>query len=153
VVRLPALPAAARVGEDGAAAGLPRAAGTGRRVLVVDDNKDAARSLALLLETVGHDTRVCLDGASALEAAEEYRPQVVLLDIGLPGLDGYEVARQMRGRPATAGALLVALTGYGQESDQRRAFEAGFDRHLVKPADLSALASVLESRTAAGDVA
>jgi signal transduction histidine kinase/DNA-binding response OmpR family regulator len=114
-----------------------------RKVLVVDDNIDAAESLALLLEAAGHQVRACNDGPSALEMADQFRPDAVLLDIGLPGMDGYEVARRMRGRPATSGALLVALTGYGQEEDQRRAREAGFDHHLIKPADLDALTALL----------
>jgi signal transduction histidine kinase/DNA-binding response OmpR family regulator len=118
---------------------------TSRRVLVVDDNQDAAESLGLLLEVSGHEVRVCHDGASALRAAEEYRPEAVLLDIGLPGMDGYEVARRLRACPATRGALLVALTGYGQAEDQRRARAAGFDHHLIKPADIEALAGLLAS--------
>jgi signal transduction histidine kinase/DNA-binding response OmpR family regulator len=114
-----------------------------RRVLVVDDNRDAAESLALLLEVSGHQVRICHDGASALREAEEYRPEAVLLDIGLPGMDGYEIARLMRAAPATRKSLLIALTGYGQEDDQRRAREAGFDHHLIKPADLEALTELL----------
>jgi signal transduction histidine kinase/DNA-binding response OmpR family regulator len=116
-----------------------------RRVLVVDDNKDAAESLGLLLEVSGHQVRVCHDGASALRAAEEYCPQAVLLDIGLPGMDGYEIARRLRAAPATRKSLLIALTGYGQADDQRRAREAGFDHHLIKPADLEALTELLVS--------
>jgi len=145
VVRLPALP-------DEVAADAPappaldlQARGPGRRVLVVDDNKDAAESLALLLRVAGHDVRVCQDGPSALRTAAEYYPEAVLLDIGLPGMNGYEVARRLRGQPDTERALLVALTGYGQDEDQRRAREAGFDHHFVKPADLEALAALLAS--------
>jgi signal transduction histidine kinase/DNA-binding response OmpR family regulator len=142
VVRLPALPAepadAPRPAPEPAAA-----RGPARRVLVVDDNRDAAESLGLLLEVAGHQVRLCHDGPSALQAAEEYQPEVVLLDIGLPAMDGYQVARQLRARPTTRQALLVALTGYGQEEDLRRAREAGFDHHLVKPADLETLTGLL----------
>ncbi len=145
VVRLPALAAEAVSEAPPPAPAGPPARGPGRRVLVVDDNWDAAESLALLLEVAGHQVRTCPDGRSALEAAEQFRPEAVLLDIGLPGMDGYEVARRMRQLPATRGALLVALTGYGQEDDQRRAHEAGFNHHLIKPADLEALAGLLAS--------
>jgi signal transduction histidine kinase/DNA-binding response OmpR family regulator len=130
---------------NGSAGPAPHALSPSRRVLVVDDNQDAAESLGLLLEVSGHEVRVCHDGAAALRAAEEYRPEAVLLDIGLPGMDGYEVARRLRACPATRGALLVALTGYGQAEDQRRAREAGFDHHLIKPADVEALAGLLAS--------
>jgi two-component system CheB/CheR fusion protein len=121
-------------------------------VLVVDDNRDAAESLALLLQAVGHEVRTCHDGPSALEAAAEFGPDTVLLDIGLPGMDGYEVARRLRALPATERALLVALTGYGQEEDQRRARAAGCDHHLIKPADLEALSALLASAPAPAGV-
>jgi signal transduction histidine kinase/ActR/RegA family two-component response regulator len=111
-------------------------------VLVVEDNRDAADSLAMLLRLWGHEVRTSHDGHSGLKAAQSYRPHVVLLDIGLPGLDGYEVARQLRAQFGSA-MRLVAMTGYGQEEDRRRAFEAGFNAHLVKPADPEVLQSVL----------
>ncbi len=115
-----------------------------RRILVVDDNVDAARSLSRLLERLyGQDVRVAHDGPEALAAADEFLPQVVLLDIGLPGMDGHEVARRLRGRPEFAGALIVALTGWGQEDDLARSREAGFDHHLVKPADPDAIRDLL----------
>jgi CheY-like chemotaxis protein len=115
-----------------------------RRVLVVDDNVDAAVSLARVLERhEGQEVRVAHDGPSALEAAEAFRPEVVLLDIGLPGMDGHEVARRLRGRPEFERALIVALTGWGQESDRRRSGEAGFDHHLVKPVDPDELRGLL----------
>jgi two-component system CheB/CheR fusion protein len=107
-----------------------------RRCLVIEDNLDAAESMGLLLELSGHKVELAHDGRQGLEAARRFRPEVVLCDIGLPGgMDGYEVARQMRQDPALSGARLIALTGYGQEEDQRRALEAGFDVHLTKPAD------------------
>ncbi|HEU5443503.1 MAG TPA: PAS domain S-box protein, partial [Steroidobacteraceae bacterium] len=114
-----------------------------RRVLIADDNHDAAVSLSMLLQAMGHDTRVAHDGIEALEEAELFRPDVVLLDIGMPRLDGYETARRMRHRPWAAATQIVAVTGWGQEADRQRAKAAGFDRHLVKPVDLGALREVL----------
>jgi signal transduction histidine kinase/DNA-binding response OmpR family regulator len=159
VVRLPLLGVAGdewRVAGEESGASAPATLHpppTTRRVLVVDDNRDAAESLALLLEVAGHATRVSHDGPTALTTAAEFQPDAVLLDIGLPGMDGYEVARRLRAAPTTRRALLVALTGYGQIEDQRRAREAGFDHHLVKPADLEALAALLSTPGAAIHVA
>jgi CheY-like chemotaxis protein len=102
-------------------------------VLVVDDNTDAADSLAALLSLQGHQTRVAHDGASALALAQREPPDVVFLDLGMSGMDGYEVARRLRSHEATRDILLVALTGWGQEQDRRRTVGAGFDRHFVKP--------------------
>jgi signal transduction histidine kinase len=135
VVRLPLLPdtqppqPARGEGNSQAAPSLPR------RILVVDDNVDAAESLGKWLEHTGHEVRISHDGDAALEMARTYQPEVVLLDIGLPRMDGYEVARRLREEPATEHALLVALTGWGQAEDRRRSREAGFDHHLTKPAD------------------
>ena len=103
---------------------------TSRRILVVDDNKDAANSLAALMQAWGHQTRVAHVGSAALEIAREFRPQVVLLDLGLPGISGYDVALQLRQQAGRERALLVAVTGYGQEEDRRRTQDAGFDAHL-----------------------
>jgi CheY-like chemotaxis protein len=114
-----------------------------RRILLVDDNADAAESLGKLLELTGHEVRIAHDGPAALEAARTFRPEVALLDIGLPGMDGYEVARRLREQPATQRTLLVALTGWGQAEDRRRSREAGFDHHLTKPADPEALQELL----------
>jgi len=114
-----------------------------RRVFIVDDNEDAAVSLAMLLEVDGHEVAMAHRPSAALERLPEISPDVVLLDIGLPEMDGYEVARRMRATSAGARAMLVALTGYGQESDRRRALGAGFDEHLVKPVDVDRLAQVL----------
>ncbi len=119
------------------------AASAPRRILVVDDQADAAAILARLLRGRGHDVRVAADGLSALEVAAEHRAEVILLDIGLPGMDGYETARRLRDRPETRASLLIALTGYGQEEDIRLALDAGFDRHLVKPTDLDAIEAIL----------
>jgi signal transduction histidine kinase/CheY-like chemotaxis protein len=115
----------------------------GLSIMVVDDNVDAAAMLALLLEASGHRVIVEHDPLRALERARTEAPQVCLLDIGLPGIDGYELARRLRAQPVTAHALLVAITGYGQDSDRERAAAAGFDRHLVKPMDLGTLQDVL----------
>ncbi len=115
------------------------AAPASRRVLVVEDNVDTAESMAILLRLKGHEVLVAYDGPAALEKARSFHPDVVLLDIGLPGLDGYQVAARLRKRRRTANVLLVALTGYGQEEDQARAIEAGFDHHLTKPVDPSVI--------------
>jgi CheY-like chemotaxis protein len=117
--------------------------GCSLRVLIVDDNYDAAHMLAKLLETAGHEVLTALDGPSALEGASAYRPQVVLLDIKLPGIDGYEVARRIRRLPELENLLLVALTGYGQEEDHWRSRQAGFEHHLVKPVDVEELERLL----------
>jgi CheY-like chemotaxis protein/two-component sensor histidine kinase len=114
-----------------------------RRVLVVDDNADAADSLAMLLRLGGHDVRVAYDGPAALAAAREFGPQVAFLDIGMPGMDGYEVARRLQAEAAARRPVLVALTGWGQAEDRRRTTEAGFDLHLVKPADLADVNAIL----------
>jgi CheY-like chemotaxis protein len=116
-----------------------------QRVLVVDDNRDAAESLGLLLRLGGAEVRVVNDGPSALQALPAYRPTVVLLDIGMPKMDGYEVARQIRQQPEWRDVMLIALTGWGQEEDRRRTSQAGFDHHLLKPADMNALESLFMS--------
>ena len=116
-----------------------------RRVLVVDDNVDAAETLSMLLDLLGHRATTVYSGPEALPAALREAPEIVFLDIGLPGMSGYEVAARLRAEPATAGALLVALTGWGTDTDLQRSWEAGFDRHLTKPVDVTALAEVLAS--------
>jgi two-component system, sensor histidine kinase len=113
-----------------------------RRVLVVDDNQDSAETIAMLIELWGHEAKAVHDGAAALAAAAELRPEVILLDIGLPGIDGYEVARRLRA-DGLGGKLLVAMTGYGRDEDRRLAREAGFDEHLVKPVDPNVLRELL----------
>jgi signal transduction histidine kinase/ActR/RegA family two-component response regulator len=124
------------------------------RILVVDDNRDAAATLALLLELTGHDVRTAHDGLEALAAASEFRPDVVLLDIGLPKLNGYEVARRIRSQPRGQGVVLIAITGWGQEEDKRQSQEAGFDQHIVKPVDPGTLLKLLSTfeQTAAAPV-
>jgi CheY-like chemotaxis protein len=122
------------------------AAGIGRRILVADDNQDAADSLAMILEMGGHEVRVARDGRAALSLAQTFRPDTALLDIGMPQLNGYEVAQALRREPWGAGITLIALTGWGQESDRQKAIDAGFDRHLTKPIDPDALESHLSAR-------
>ena len=114
-----------------------------RRVLIVDDNRDSADSMMLLLRALGHETRACYRGEAALAAVPQFRPEVVLLDIALPGIDGYEVARQLRGMRGGAALVLAAMSGYGRDEDRDRARDAGFDRYLVKPVDREALAALL----------
>jgi two-component system CheB/CheR fusion protein len=124
-----------------------------RRVLVVDDNRDSADSLATLLQLGGHEVVTAHNGMKALEAARAFRPDVVLLDIGLPGMTGLEVARALRERPETRPALIVAMTGYGQDTDRERSREAGFDYHLVKPLDPADVRRLLATaRTPAGEL-
>lgn len=118
-------------------------------ILVVDDNADAAESLAMLLEMRGHRLRTAADGPQALEACRRQPPDVVLLDIGLPGMDGYEVARRLKAMPGMSASVLIAITGYGQAEDLTRSKEAGFDHHLVKPVEPESLVSLFESRAAA----
>jgi two-component system CheB/CheR fusion protein len=154
VVRLPVLPPLAAEPEQRGGRGEEPAAAevsspdspAPRRILVVDDNVDAAESLALLLRLKGYEVEVVHDGPGALEKATSFQPEAVLLDIGLPGLDGFQVASELRRRPSTASALIVALTGYGQEDDQRRSREAGFDHHLIKPVDLQIVYELLVAR-------
>jgi CheY-like chemotaxis protein len=114
-----------------------------RRILIVDDNADSAESLALLLRHAGHHVETAYDGLSALAAAQARPPEVALLDIALPRLNGLVVARRLRGELGLNAALLVAMTGYGQVEDQLRSREAGFNAHLVKPVDLEALGQLL----------
>ena len=115
-------------------------------MLVVDDNRDAAEMLNGLLTSKGHQVAVAYSGEEALRTAATFQPHVGLLDLSMPGLDGYEVARRLRARPEFRDLLLVAITGWGQEEDRRRALAAGFDAHLTKPADPAAIAALLASR-------
>jgi PAS domain S-box-containing protein len=147
VVRLPTLPggSAAQPAPAPAAAVQPAAA---RRVLVVDDHRDVVESLALLLRATGYQVEIAHDGLEAIEAAGRYRPDLVLLDIGMPKLDGYATCRRIREHPWGRDMTIVALTGWGQEDDQRRTREAGFDGHLVKPLDPRALFDLLSDPSA-----
>src|SRR5205823_5113669 len=133
VVRLPLLRATTPAG-PGRVAPAP-AAQKARRVLVVDDNVDAAETTAMLLKAWGHHVRMAYNGTEALQAAQDFGPEIVLLDIGLPGMSGYEVAHRLRQLPKLKDIKLVAVTGYGQEDDRRRSSQAGFDEHLTKPVE------------------
>jgi CheY-like chemotaxis protein len=117
--------------------------GPSLRVLVVDDNIDAAQTIGMLLQAKGHEVRTAYNGPAALEAAVDFQPTVVLLDIGLPGLDGLEVAKRLRKQIGSRNAVLIAMTGYGQEADRERSLVAGFDHHLVKPIHFEKVQEIL----------
>lgn len=119
------------------------------KVLVVDDNADGAATLSMLLELSGYLVQTAADGLSALSVAEAFQPHAILLDIGLPVLDGYEVARRIRANHALDGVVLIALTGYGQDADRERSQQAGFDHYFVKPTDPRVLCDVLDRCAAA----
>jgi CheY-like chemotaxis protein len=118
-------------------------------ILIIEDNPDAAHSLRDLLELSGHQVEVAYSGPEGVQAALRVEPAVVLCDIGLPGMDGYEVARRLRSEPTTAAARFIAVTGYGSEEDRRRSREAGFEAHLVKPLNLDHLERLLSEGQAA----
>jgi CheY-like chemotaxis protein len=144
VVALPLARSTARAGAaESERADARPAVNAPRRVLVVDDNRDAGESLEMLLRVLGVESRVVHDGESALAALRAFRPEMVLLDLGMPGMDGYEVARRIRERPEDGEPVVIALTGWGQPEDRRRTREAGFDHHLVKPVGLGVLQSLL----------
>ena len=113
------------------------------KVLIVDDNADGAATLSMLLELSGYSVKTAFDGQTALNEAERFHPHAILLDIGLPVLDGYEVARRIRANHAMDGVVLIALTGYGQDTDRERSAQAGFDHYFVKPTDPRVLCDVL----------
>lgn len=115
------------------------------KIVLADDNHDSADSLGMLLSAFGHEVDIVYDGLAALKSAEAGRPDFVLLDIGMPIMDGYECAREIRKQAWSAGTTLVALTGWGQEEDKRKTQEAGFDLHLTKPVDASALEAALQA--------
>jgi signal transduction histidine kinase/ActR/RegA family two-component response regulator len=144
IVRLPVLSKPSVAAQPKPAASEPSPE---RRILIVDDNVDAADSLAMLLEITGNKTYMAHDGVEAVEAIEEHRPEVVLLDIGLPRLTGHEVCRQVRQQPWGKDIVMIALTGWGQEDDRRQSEEAGFNGHLVKPVDYDKLLELLSSLT------
>jgi CheY-like chemotaxis protein len=121
---------------------------TRQRVLLVDDNADSTEPLSLLLQSKGHDTRVAIDGIQAIGVADDFHPHCVVLDLGLPGMDGYEVARQLRARPYGAELTLVALTGWAGKEVRAKAAEAGFDYHLVKPVNWEELEHIVTAEGA-----
>jgi CheY-like chemotaxis protein len=131
--------------EEGSQAGRESAKhGAKRRVLVVDDNVDAADSMAALLSMMGHEIRTAHDGEQAIEVAQSFEPDVILMDIGMPKMDGLEAARRIRKLALRKQPKIAALTGWGQEADRRGSSEAGIDRHLVKPVELQAVTQLLE---------
>jgi PAS domain S-box-containing protein len=144
-VRLPLLAGKPAAHEQPVAAANIGPGSAPHRVLVVDDNVDSADSLATLMRLSGHETRIAYDGEEALAAAEEFRPEAILLDIGLPKLHGFGVCRRVRAEPWGEGIVMVALTGWGQDEDRQRSKDAGFDRHIVKPVDYQALTELLDS--------
>jgi CheY-like chemotaxis protein len=144
VVRLPALPAADEPSPKVQVGPRPLETPARRRILVVDDNVDAAQTLGRMLQLDAHKVEVVHDGPSALLAAERANPEIVLLDLGLPEMDGFEVARRLRERPVLSSARLIAVSGYAQPEDRRRTAEAGFDDHLIKPLDLTALQLLID---------
>jgi PAS domain S-box-containing protein len=143
VVRLPATTPPTVAEKEAESVAAIQAPVRGLRVLLVDDNADSADGLGMLLELQGHEIRVAYDGETALETARSFRPHVALLDIGMPSMDGYELARRLRATPETRHVLLVAMTGWGQEEDQRKSREAGFAHHLVKPFEPATLEKLL----------
>jgi CheY-like chemotaxis protein len=122
-----------------------RAAQSARKVLIVDDNRDAAVMVSILLTRAGHQVEIAVDAAQALAAVAVFRPHIAILDIGLPVMDGYALARELRARLGEGTPILVALSGYGQEQDQLRSVEAGFVRHLVKPVDARRLLELVDT--------
>jgi signal transduction histidine kinase len=153
VIRLPLRDVHARDPSHGSAAGngtVQATARRGHRILLADDNRDALDSLATLLQCDGYEVHTAADGAEAFALAAECRPDVMLLDIGMPKLDGYEVARRVRAEPWGKGTVLIALTGWGQDEDRRRSREVGFDNHLVKPLDPDKLSAMLAKLPTAG---
>ena len=145
VVRLPLASRSVAPGRGRPAGGEKAQESRGLRILVVDDNRDAADSVAMLLRLKGHEVRTAHDGLEAVDTAAAFQPDVVLLDIGLPKLNGYDAARRMREQQGGRDTMLVALTGWGQDEDRRRSKEAGFDHHLTKPVDLAALQELLDA--------
>jgi CheY-like chemotaxis protein len=154
VIRLPLARGAAVSGADpDDAARATLVAQPGRRILIVDDNVDAARTMADALGLAGYDTRVSFDGPAALDTAAVFQPDAVLLDLGLPLMDGYEVAQEMLATPSGRIPILVAVTGYGQAADQERTRTAGFNGHVVKPIDMTQLVAMLERLLAPSEAA
>jgi CheY-like chemotaxis protein len=149
-VRLPLATSSPTQEEDGAGAPAPAPQAAARRVLVADDNRDAADTLAMLIEFEGHSVMLAYDGAAALEAFGRFNPDIVLLDLGMPRLSGIEVAQRIRAAESGTHAMLVAITGWGQSGDRARTLAAGFDHHLTKPVDVGRLRELLRAGPAAG---
>ena len=146
--RLSRVPASSKpaLAHDEGQSPAPDAPSTGHRILVVDDDVDAADSLGMLLDMMGHQIHVAYDGRSAIDATRTFRPEVILLDIGMPGMDGHDTCRQLRQLPWAQGITIVALTGWGQEQARRESREAGFDLHFVKPVNPDHILEALARR-------
>ena len=144
IVRLPIIPVPVAIPPPPVLT--PSAPETSRRMLIVDDNEDSARSMEMLQRRRNYETRTAFTGPDAVAAAAEFAPEVVLLDLGLPGMDGFEVARRLRAMPTLAGAFLIAMSGYGSDKDRAEARDAGFDEYLIKPINLDLLRERLRSR-------
>jgi CheY-like chemotaxis protein len=147
VVRLPLIHASLLQRAAASAKSMPSECGR-HRILVVDDNRDAADTLGALLQVLGAEAHIVYDGQSALAALDTFRPSVIVLDLGMPEMDGFEVARRIRARPESKDTALIALTGWGQEKDRHRTKAAGFNHHLVKPVDPNAMQTVLATLAA-----
>jgi CheY-like chemotaxis protein len=143
IVRLPMLGAAGGEASRAPPDGTNALLSTSRRLLVADDNEDFATSFAMILQAMGNEVKIAHDGLAALEVAAAFSPEVAFLDIGLPKINGYELARRLKAAPNTRHTLLVAVTGWGQENDKRQASDAGFDHHLVKPVEPHQIQAVL----------
>jgi CheY-like chemotaxis protein len=124
-----------------------------KRIVVVDDNRDAADTLALSLSLLGHEVRVSYDATEVVDLGAAWRPHMMFLDVGMPKINGFELARRLRGQPWAQDVLLIALTGWGKDEDRRQSFEAGFDHHLVKPAELSEIERLCRGGASATAVA
>jgi len=149
-VRLPVLEHRADRVTKGLAEGAAAAKGPGRRILIVDDNRDSATSMALMLRLLGNEVRTAHDGIEGVEVAEAFRPQVILMDVGMPRLNGYEATRRIREQSWSEATAIIALTGWGQEGDKERSREAGCDGHLVKPVHLPELDKLMAELVGAG---
>jgi CheY-like chemotaxis protein len=143
VVRLPVLAPSGHEPQPTAESEQPSGAPAERRIVVADDNEDSAFTMAMMLKIMGHDVRTAHDGFEAIKVAEAFRPELILLDIGMPILNGYDACRRIREQSWGKGVVMVALTGWGQDEDKRQSREAGFDHHLVKPIEPEALEKLL----------
>jgi CheY-like chemotaxis protein/anti-sigma regulatory factor (Ser/Thr protein kinase) len=150
-VKLPTVADSVELSQDPLANEEPCDQGAMRRVLVVDDNRDSAGSMSMMLRLVGYDVRTAYDGIGAVEVAEEFRPEVILMDIGMPRLNGYEATRRIRDKPWGRLIIIIALTGWGQDSDKSQSQDAGCDGHLVKPVNLPDLEKLLAEMTSKRD--
>jgi CheY-like chemotaxis protein/anti-sigma regulatory factor (Ser/Thr protein kinase) len=143
IVRLPVVIVAKPDGQSSLETQTNEHATEARRILVADDNEDSADSLSMMLEMLGHEVSLAHDGIEALEAAKRSKPELIFMDLGMPRMNGYDAAREIRNASECNGVVLVALTGWGQEEDRRRSYEAGFDHHIVKPIDFAIVEKLL----------